>query len=216
MLLFCLGAGPQQFRAPLCSAFPGLTSPFSCPSRLQLAVSKQSPCLVTGYPEAGDEPLWSSDSCLRNKQSQEVKRFHKEPRLDAPCFKDSCPACEADLQRTLSWDTKADVPLAVNPMQIECSQSPCLCVFLSLSALAVFSADSDRCDAEFAPASPPPDHRQDVPEAPRANAQISCCSRALQGEGKSKQRGRGAIRVKNGRTVIASMDGEDIISFSVL
>lgn len=72
-------------------------------------------------------------------------------------------------------------------MQIESSQPPCLCVFLSLSVVAMFLTDSSRCDAEFVPASPPPDHRQDVPKAPRANAQVSGGSRALQGEGKSKQ-----------------------------
>lgn len=110
---------------------------------------------------------------------------------------------------------RIDVPLAAHLVRIECSQSPCLCVFLSLSVVAVFSADSNRCDAEFTPASPPPDHRQDVPKAPRANAQISGGSGALQGEGKSRERGRGAIREKKGRTVISSMDEEGIISFSV-
>lgn len=90
-----------------------------------------------------------------------------------------------------------------------------LSVCVSLSVVAVFSADSNRCDAEFTPASPPPDHRQDVPKAPQANAQIPGSSGALQGEGKSKQRGWRPIREKKRRTVISSVDGEGIISFSV-
>lgn len=91
----------------------------------------------------------------------------------------------------------------------------CVCFSLSLSVVAIFSADSNRCDAEFTPASPPPDHRQDVPKTPQANAWISSGSRALQGKGKSKQRGREAIREKKGRTVISSVDGEGIISSSL-
>lgn len=84
----CPVAVSQSFRALLCSVFAGLPSHLPCPSSFQLAVSRKSLFLVTDYPEASDESLWSLDSHLGNKQSHEVKCFHRAPGLDPSCFKE--------------------------------------------------------------------------------------------------------------------------------
>lgn len=137
LLIFQTDAGPQQFRTLLHSEFAGLALHI-----LALVFSFLYSALIllllpSHYLKASDGPLWSSDSCLGNKQSQEVKGFCKEPRLDPPCFKETCPACDADLQRNHSWAMWTYVPLTLHSMPIECSQSPCPCFSLCAGQTAI-------------------------------------------------------------------------------